>query len=127
MLQFLDLVLDLLDHRINLLAKVHHLQDIFDQRNRVQHNVEQEGIGPARRQKHDRRTGGEKQDRQNPYVAAADDFGVWFAVEFKVKLFMIFPFGVEGFQTLGPMPETPFVQVRARRNASRPVLIQHIG
>ena len=47
MFQFLNLVLDLLDHRINLLAEVHHLQDIFHQRNRVQHNVEQEGIGPA--------------------------------------------------------------------------------
>ena len=35
MLQFLDLVLHLLDHRIDLLAKVHHLQDIFDQRNGI--------------------------------------------------------------------------------------------
>ena len=35
MLQFFDLVLHLLDYRIDLLANVHHLQDIFDQRNRV--------------------------------------------------------------------------------------------
>ena len=64
MLKLLNLVLDFLDHRVNLLAKVHDLQDIFHQRNRVQHNVEQESIGPARREKNDRRTRCEKQNRQ---------------------------------------------------------------
>ena len=35
MLQFLDLVLHLLHYRVDLFAKVHHLQDILDQRNGV--------------------------------------------------------------------------------------------
>jgi hypothetical protein len=60
MLQLPDLIGYLLDHRINLLANRHNLQDVFNQRSGVQDDVEQESVCPARWHEHQRRTNGKE-------------------------------------------------------------------
>ncbi len=67
-LQLLNLVLNFLDHRIDLLGKLRHLQDILNQDGRVQDDVEQEGIGRPRREEQRCRTRDKEQDDRKPTI-----------------------------------------------------------
>jgi hypothetical protein len=121
MLKLLNLVLDFLDHRVDLLAEVHHLQDIFT--SAIGSNTMSNKKALARRAGRNTTAAPVARSRTaKPLRRSRGDFN-GLAIESKFKLLMIGPFGGEGLQTIGPMPQAPFVQVRTRkmRPASEPL------